>query len=114
MSKKIKWYYLRKGWTTCVKASKFLDANSIQITEEVSASKKLGETEAKNLLNKASKIMIFKGKNIHSFTIKDESKTSITPLMLGPTGNLRAPTIIYKNLLIVGFNEDKFSEIFSK
>ena len=43
-----------------------------------------------------------------------KKKDSITPLMLGPTGNLRAPTIIYKNLLIVGFNEDKFSEIFSK
>ena len=114
MSKKIKWYYYRKGWTTCTKASKFLDANSIEIAEEISASKKLGETEAGALLDKVSEIVIFKGKNINSFIIKDERKASITPLMLGPTGNLRAPTIIYKNLLIVGFNEDKFSEIFSK
>lgn len=91
-----------------------MDANSIQIVEEISASKKLGEPEAENLLGKASEIVIFKGKNINSFIIKNEKKGSITPLMVGPTGNLRAPTIIYKNLLIVGFNEDKFNEIFSK
>ena len=113
MSKKIKWYYFRKGWTTCVKASKFLEANSIEVLEEISASKKLNETDAKNLLKKASKIMVFKGKKTDTFNIKDEKTSSIVPYMLGPTGNLRAPTLIYNSVIIVGFNEEKFNEFFS-
>ena len=91
-----------------------MEANSIQIIEETSANKKLGKTEAESLLERAVKIIIFKGKNTNYFNIKDEKKSSVTPFMLGPTGNLRAPTIIYKNMIIVGFNEDKFNEIFSK
>ncbi len=91
-----------------------MEANSIQIIEETSANKKLGIADAESLLEKALNIIIFKGKNINFFNIKDEKKDSITPFMLGPTGNLRAPTIIYKNQIIVGFNEDKFNDIFLK
>ena len=91
-----------------------MEANFIQIIEETSANKKLGIADAESLLEKALNIIIFKGKNINFFNIKDEKKDSITPFMLGPTGNLRAPTIIYKNKIIVGFNEDKFNDIFLK
>ena len=113
MSKKIKWYYFRKGWTTCVKASKFLEANSIEVLDEISASKKLNETDARNLLKKASKLMVFKGKKTDTFNIKDEKTSLIVPYMLGPTGNLRAPTLICNSVIIVGFNEEKFYEFFS-
>ena len=113
MSKKIKWYYFRKGWTTCVKASKFLEANSIEVLDEISASKKLNETDARNLLKKASKLMVFKGKKTDTFNIKDEKTSLIVPYMLGPTGNLRAPTLICNSVIIVGFNEEKFNEFFS-
>ena len=113
MKRKIKWYYTRKGWTTCTKASKFLESYSIQILEEVSANKKLNEMHASNLLKEASKIIIFKGKKISCFRVRDEKETSIIPLMLGPTGNLRAPSIIYGDTIVIGFNEEKFEEIFS-
>jgi len=32
--------------------------------------------------------------------------------MLGPTGNLRAPTIRKGKTVVVGFNEEVFEEIF--
>ena len=32
--------------------------------------------------------------------------------MLGPTGNLRAPTIRTGKSLVVGFNEEEFSALF--
>jgi hypothetical protein len=32
--------------------------------------------------------------------------------MLGPTGNLRAPTIRRGKTVIVGFNEDAFGDLF--
>ena len=33
--------------------------------------------------------------------------------MLGPTGNLRAPTMTVGKTLVVGFNEDAFEAVFS-
>ena len=31
--------------------------------------------------------------------------------MLGATGNLRAPTIVFGDTLLVGFNEEVYSEV---
>lgn len=90
-----------------------MEVNSVEVLEEVSASKKLSGAEANKLLKKASKIIIFKGKKINFFNIKDENQDLIIPLMLGPTGNLRAPSIVYEDTIVIGFNEEKFEEIFS-
>ncbi len=90
-----------------------MEANSIEVLDEISASKKLNETDARNLLKKASKLMVFKGKKTDTFNIKDEKTSLIVPYMLGPTGNLRAPTLICNSVIIVGFNEEKFNEFFS-
>ncbi len=32
--------------------------------------------------------------------------------MLGPTGNLRAPTLLKGKTVIVGFDADKYAELF--
>ena len=90
-----------------------MEANSIEVLDEISASKKLNETDARNLLKKTSKLMVFKGKKTDTFNIKDEKTSLIVPYMLGPTGNLRAPTLICNSVIIVGFNEEKFNEFFS-
>ena len=36
------------------------------------------------------------------------SDPEITRLMLGPTGNLRAPTLLADDLLVVGFPEEVY------
>lgn len=46
----------------------------------------------------------------------DQRKTDMTTedilkLVLGPTGNLRAPTLIVGKKMIVGFNETMYQEI---
>jgi hypothetical protein len=33
-------------------------------------------------------------------------------MMLGPTGNLRAPTLMVGKKVIVGFNEDLYGDVF--
>jgi arsenate reductase-like glutaredoxin family protein len=33
--------------------------------------------------------------------------------MLGPTGNLRAPTLRVGNTLLIGFNEDMYQAVFA-
>ena len=37
---------------------------------------------------------------------------SLKKLMLGPTGNLRAPTLRKGKTLIVGFNEEMYEKLF--
>lgn len=34
--------------------------------------------------------------------------------MLGPTGNLRAPTLIVGKTVVVGFDDDSYSSVFGK
>lgn len=36
---------------------------------------------------------------------------AIIKAMLGPTGNLRAPTLVVSDTVIVGFNEDQDAQI---
>ena len=64
------------------------------------------------MLMSANKLIALKGKKINEFKAgKDTTKEAITS-MLGPTGNMRAPTIKVGKTLIVGFNEEVFSKHF--
>lgn len=60
----------------------------------------------------ASKVTIAKGKKVASFRPAKDPAEEILPLMLGSTGNLRAPTIRKGKSVVVGFNEEVFQELF--
>ena len=51
-----------------------------------------------------------KGKKLVTFDMKNDPPDQATLLrhLLGPTGNLRAPTIIKGKTLLVGFNADAY------
>lgn len=76
------------------------------------ASRKLQAEDARELLAKARAMTVAKGKKISEFkggkALSDDAITA----MLGSTGNLRAPTIVVGKTLLVGFNEDVYSEVF--
>ena len=57
----------------------------------------------KRLATGASKIIVAKGKQVDEFKGGDPAAL---PLMLGSTGNLRAPTLRVGTTLLVGFNEE--------
>ena len=75
------------------------------------ASRKLAKKEAAALAKQASKVIVAKGKKISEFAGGRAGKDVIAA-MLGPTGNLRAPTIRKGKTVLVGFNEDLFERIF--
>ncbi len=58
----------------------------------------------------ASKIVVAKGKKVTEFAGGTAGK-DVIEAMLGPTGNLRAPTIRKGKTLLVGFNEEVFDQI---
>ncbi len=94
-----------------MKASRFLDARKIEPKEAVPASRKLGRSDAAALAKRASRVLVAKGKKLDTF--KPAGTKACVDAMLGPTGNLRAPSIRIGKTVIVGFNEEVFGELFA-
>ena len=80
----------------------------------VDAKAKLSAKDALKLARSASRVIVAKGPKVVTFDMNKEVPDDDTLLahMLGPTGNLRAPTIRKGKTLIVGFNEDAYGEVF--
>ena len=57
-----------------------------------------------------------KGKKVVHFDMKKDKPDNETLLahMLGPTGNLRAPTFTVGKTLVVGFEEETYAEILKR
>ena len=76
------------------------------------ASRKLQKADAKALLKDASRLIVAKGKKVEEFAAGDKTSTDAVNAMLGPTGNLRAPTARVGKTILVGFNDEVYGKIF--
>ncbi len=74
----------------------------------------LKEKDALALVGEVDEIYASKGKQVvHLDLRKDKSdKATLQGLLLGPTGNLRAPTLRKGRTLIVGFDEATYGKLF--
>ncbi len=72
---------------------------------------KLGPADAVKLARDASQLWAMRGKNVKHFDMKRDDPTDeeLIKAMIGPTGNLRAPTIRRGKKLFVGFNLDEYA-----
>ena len=59
----------------------------------------------------ASRVIVAKGRSVVEFRPGRDDPKAIATAMLGPTGNLRAPTIRAGKTVLVGFNDDVFGEL---
>jgi len=73
------------------------------------------EAAALALAREVDEIYATKGKQVIHLDLKKQKPTPATlkALLLGPTGNLRAPTLRLGRTLIVGFEEDTFRRLFT-
>jgi hypothetical protein len=55
---------------------------------------------------------VAKGKKVTEFKPGGKAAANLVDAMLGPTGNLRAPTIRAGKTVLVGYNEEVFAEVF--
>ena len=58
-------------------------------------------------------MLVAKGKKLDSFKPGGKAPKACVDAMLGPTGNLRAPCLRTGKTVVVGFNEEVFSELFA-
>jgi arsenate reductase-like glutaredoxin family protein len=74
----------------------------------------LKEKEALVLAAEVDEIYASKGKQVVRLDLKKDKpdKTTLLGLLLGPTGNLRAPTIRKGRTLVVGFDEATYGKVF--
>ena len=62
----------------------------------------------------AQRVIAAKGKKVTVLDLTKEqpSAEALADLLLGPTGNMRAPTMRVGQTLLVGYNDQVFAEVF--
>lgn len=83
-----------------------LKQKNLSIAQAVDARKEaLAGDEAWQLLARAGKIQVARGSKQLTFDPQTDDREEILRQTLGRTGNLRAPTLLVGDRLLVGFNE---------
>jgi len=116
MATPIEWMYDRKQCTTCKKSRAFLEEVSCEVAESVEASKtRFSPEQALILLDGVTKLIAVRGKKVLTFDMVNDRPDDPTLLshLIGPTGNLRAPTVRVGSTMMVGFNEDAYKDLLS-
>ena len=90
-----------------------MEDKPLTVRETVNAAKdRIGEQDLKEVLEGVTRVVAAKGKKVVEYDLaKDKpSMAELAKVMLGPTGNLRAPTIRAGKKLLVGFNPEVYGE----
>jgi len=99
---------------SCTRSQEFLAKKKVTVADKVVANKtKLGRKEALALARGADEVIVARGKKVVRFRRADRpSDEELAAVLLGPTGNLRAPAIRTGGTLVIGFHPDVFAELF--
>ena len=99
---------------TCAKTQGFLARHKVAITQQADAKKATIKGDAAlGVLRDVDEIYAAKGKQIVHVDLKRDkpSRSELLGVLLGPTGNLRAPTLRTGRTLIVGFDEATYRRL---
>ncbi len=99
---------------TCAKTQGFLAKHKITVSAQTDAKKATIKGEAAlGLLKDADEIYAAKGKQVAHVDLRrgKPPKAELLRLLLGPTGNLRAPTLRKGRTLLVGFDEAIYKRV---
>jgi len=108
------WIYHRNGCVTCARAQDFLTRKKVKAATTVDAKKtRIGPDEAVSMARKFNEIYASKGTKLVHLDLKKEEidDEELKKLIIGPSGNLRAPTLQVGKTLLVGFNEESYSKV---
>ena len=113
--KQVDWSYHRNGCTTCGKTAAFLAERQIAVAAQDDARKvPLVDADALKLVNQVHDLYVTRGAKIIHIDLKKErpDDQSLLSLLIGPSGKLRAPTLMIGKSMIVGFNQATYEKIF--
>ena len=110
----VDWSYHRPSCGTCKKTQDFFAAKGVQVKEEINAKKnRLGNRDVLDLIHQVVWLYVARGKGFVEIDLNENrpSDEALLKLMIGPTGNLRAPAFRVGKKLVVGFNEEMYQRI---
>jgi arsenate reductase-like glutaredoxin family protein len=99
---------------TCGKTQEFLAKKRLTAKTLVDARKdRMGPDAALKLAQDVSEIIAAKGKKVVRFRLdKDKpSREDLLAVMIGPSGNLRAPTVRKGKKLLIGYEPGAYEEV---
>ena len=100
---------------TCVRTQGFLARKKITVASQVDARKMtVKKKDALAMARQMDEIYMAKGKRVVHVDLKADKPddAALAELILGPTGNLRAPALRIGRTLVVGFDEATYKEVF--
>ena len=89
-------------------------ADAVVVAAQADAKKATIKGDASlGVLKDVDQLYVAKGKRVVHVDLKREKlpRTELLGLLLGPTGNLRAPTLRKGRTLIVGFDESTYTQV---
>ena len=99
---------------TCARTQGFLAKHKVTVAAQVDAKKATIKGEAAlGVLKDVDELYAVRGKKVVHVDLKREKpdKATLLGLLLGPTGNLRAPTLRKGRTLVVGFDEAAYAKL---
>jgi|SRR5262245_15611652 len=99
---------------TCAKTQGFLAKRKISVAKQADAKKATIKGDAAlDVLKGVDELYVAKGKKVVHVDLKEARppRAELLGLLLGPTGNLRAPTVRKGGTLVVGFDEATYSKL---
>ena len=99
---------------TCAKTQGFLARHKVTVTEQADAKKAtIKGAAALDVLDGIDELYVAKGKKVEHVDLKKSKpdRATLLGLLLGPTGNLRAPTVRRGRTLIVGYDEATYKTV---
>ena len=99
---------------TCAKTQGFLAKHKVTVAEQADAKKAtIKGPAALDVLDGVDELYVAKGKKVEHVDLRkaNPDRAALLALLLGPTGNLRAPTLRKGRTLIVGFEEGTYKKL---
>jgi hypothetical protein len=80
------------------------------------AKERKGRDEALKLARTAARVVVARGKKVVTFDMQREppDDETLVAYLLGPTGNLKAPTLRVGDTLLVGFGEAAYEQVLGR
>ena len=98
---------------SCTKADALLARAGHAVRETVNAKQtKIGPKDLARVLAGAKRVIASKGTHVRSFDLAkiDLADAEFLAAVIGPTGNLRAPTLRLGKLALIGFHAETWKE----
>jgi len=99
---------------TCAKTQGFLAKRKLTVAAQADAKKAtIKGAAALGVLKDVDEVYVAKGKQVVHVDLRRDrlGRAELLALLLGPTGNLRAPTLRKGRTLIVGFDEATYARL---